>query len=111
MTKRLTKSNTNIVFSGSLAGIAEYFGIDPTVLRICYVVLSFVLTVFPGIIVYIALMILIPRNTQRDNRYQYGQSQDYNRNPYYGSGNQSRPRKEAEKVSEDRESKDDWSDF
>ena len=42
MKKKLTKSNNNIVLTGTLAGIAEYLGIDPTVVRVIYVILSLV---------------------------------------------------------------------
>ena len=41
MKKRLTKSKDNVVLTGSLAGIAEYFNIDPTIVRIFYVAISF----------------------------------------------------------------------
>ena len=37
MQKRLQKSRTNVVLTGTLAGIAEYFGIDPTIVRVIYV--------------------------------------------------------------------------
>lgn len=41
MKKKLTKSNSNIVVSGVLGGIGEFFGIDPTIVRIVYLALSF----------------------------------------------------------------------
>lgn len=109
MKKRLTKSNTNIVISGSLAGIAEYLGIDPTVLRVCYIILSFFSVGFPGIMVYILLMILIPKSRENKSRNDFfGQSTHYKENPYYQKRQgDSRPRKEAKKVDDD----DDWSDF
>ena len=42
MKKKLTKSNKNVVLTGTLAGIGEYIGIDPTVIRVLYVFLSLV---------------------------------------------------------------------
>ncbi|MBR8695301.1 PspC domain-containing protein [Enterococcus faecalis] len=33
----MTKSNKNVVLTGTLAGIGEYIGIDPTVIRVLYV--------------------------------------------------------------------------
>ena len=102
MTKRLTKSNTNIVFSGSLAGIAEYFNIDATIVRIIYVFIT-LMGVGSPIFLYILMAVLIPsdHNTPRDD---YGHNNKYYRNNQYGK--KEKPRKEAEKVDED-----DWSDF
>ncbi len=35
MKKKLTKSNKNVVLTGTLAGIGEYIGIDP-LLSVCF---------------------------------------------------------------------------
>ncbi len=56
--KRLTLSDNKMI-GGVCGGIAEYFGIDPTLVRIAYVLLSFA-TVLCGIIPYIILYIIIP---------------------------------------------------
>ena len=37
MSKRLYKSNTNKMVDGVCGGIAEYFGIDPTLIRIGWI--------------------------------------------------------------------------
>lgn len=37
MNKKMTKSQNNRVLTGTLAGIAEYFGVDPTLARVIYV--------------------------------------------------------------------------
>lgn len=58
--KRLTRSN-NRVIAGVIAGFAEYFDIDPTVLRVIYVLLSIASVGFPGILVYIICWIFIPK--------------------------------------------------
>ncbi|MGL9728071.1 hypothetical protein IGI44_001423 [Enterococcus sp. DIV0756] len=59
MKKMLTKSSSNRVFTGTLAGIAEYFGIDPTIARILYVFASLTFIGAP-IILYIVMSLLIP---------------------------------------------------
>ena len=41
--KRLYKSRDNRMISGVCAGIAEYFGIDPTLVRLAWVVFSVLL--------------------------------------------------------------------
>ena len=58
--RRLYKSRTNRMIDGVCGGVAEYFGVDPTLVRIAWVLL-----IFPGglgIILYIAGMILMPKN-------------------------------------------------
>ena len=55
MKRKLTKSPNNVVLTGSLAGIADWLGIDPTIIRVVYVLLSFFSAGFPGILLYIAL--------------------------------------------------------
>ncbi len=68
MTKRLYKSQTNKQVSGVLAGIAEYFDIDPTVIRIAYVLLTVFTGIFPGILAYIILAIITPaENKEKKN--------------------------------------------
>jgi len=58
MTKRLTKSNTNKVISGVCGGIAEYFNIDPAIVRIIWVLLSF--GGGSGLIIYIVCIFILP---------------------------------------------------
>jgi len=48
------------MIAGVCGGLARYFGWDPTLLRIVYVILSLVSVAFPGILVYIVLWILMP---------------------------------------------------
>jgi phage shock protein C len=58
--KRLTRSNTDRMLAGVCGGVAKNLGIDPTLVRIVYAVLSFFTAAFPGIILYILLAIIIP---------------------------------------------------
>ena len=56
--KKLYRSS-NRILAGVCGGIAEYFDIDPTLIRVAYVVLSLFSAAFPGVLLYIILMILI----------------------------------------------------
>ena len=58
--KKLTRS-ANKVLAGVCGGIAEYFDIDATLVRICYAALSLFTAGFPGILLYIVMLILMPQ--------------------------------------------------
>lgn len=60
MAKRLLRSKTESMLAGVCGGIANYFGLDPTMVRIGYILLSVLSAGFPGILVYIVLWIVIP---------------------------------------------------
>lgn len=60
--KRLYRSNTEKMIAGVLGGIAEYFDIDPTLVRLGYVLLSLFSAAFPGVLGYIIMWIVMPQN-------------------------------------------------
>ena len=60
MEKKLYKSKQNKMLDGVCGGIAEYFGIDPTVVRLIWALFS--LMGGCGILAYIIAAIIIPRN-------------------------------------------------
>jgi phage shock protein C len=59
MEKKLTRSNDKVI-SGVCSGIAEYFDVDPTLVRVGYAALSVFSAGFPGLILYIILAIIMP---------------------------------------------------
>lgn len=59
MEKKLFRSN-NKMLAGVCAGIAEFFNLDPTLVRIAYVIVSIFSAGFPGILLYIILMLIMP---------------------------------------------------
>ena len=61
--KKLYRSS-NRIMAGVCGGIAEYFDLDPTLIRVLYVFLSLFSVGFPGLLLYIILMILIPNHDQ-----------------------------------------------
>ena len=58
--RRLYRSSTNRVFSGVCAGIAEYFGGDPTMVRLATAFLGLITGIFPMLILYIVAAIVVP---------------------------------------------------
>ncbi|MGA7162102.1 MAG: PspC domain-containing protein [Bacteroidota bacterium] len=57
--KRLFKSRTNKVIGGVCGGLAEYFDVDPVIMRILFVLLAFFGG--SGFILYIACAIIMPK--------------------------------------------------
>ena len=58
----LRRSRSNKIIAGVVGGLAKYFGIDPTLARVLYVVGSIVSVAFPGILVYVLLWVIIPED-------------------------------------------------
>lgn len=83
MYKKLYRSNTDKMIGGVSGGIAEYFEIDPTIVRIL-----FVLAVFfggGGLIAYIILWIIVPekpyifpgtQQTQTENQSDFSEQHE-----------------------------------
>lgn len=60
MEKKLYKSNNKMI-DGVCAGIAEYFNLDPTLVRLAFVVLACLAS---GLLIYIIAAIIMPRNPE-----------------------------------------------
>ena len=60
MERRLYKSNTNKMLDGVCGGIAEYFDIAPTLVRLAWVL--FCALGGSGVLAYIVAAIIIPRS-------------------------------------------------
>jgi phage shock protein C len=58
--QRLRRSVADRWVGGVCGGIAEYLGLDPTLVRVVYVLLAIFSAAFPGILVYLVLWFLIP---------------------------------------------------
>ncbi|NIP40039.1 MAG: PspC domain-containing protein [Candidatus Aenigmarchaeota archaeon] len=59
--RRLYRSGRDRILGGVCGGIAEYLGVDPVIIRLLWIVLSFA-SWGTGILVYIIFWIVIPRN-------------------------------------------------
>ena len=58
--KPLRRSRQNRMVAGVMGGLARYFDLDVTLLRIIYVLVSLFSAGFPGLIVYLILWLLMP---------------------------------------------------
>lgn len=57
MNKKLYKSKTNKMLCGVCGGVAEYFNIDPTIIRLIWAIVACTGT---GFLVYLIAAIIIP---------------------------------------------------
>lgn len=64
MYKKLTKSYDKKI-AGVCGGIAEYFDVDPTIVRIAYALFTFVSGILLGTLVYIICMLVMPEPLRR----------------------------------------------
>lgn len=58
--KKLYRSRHNRMLAGILGGIGEYLDVDPTVVRVVYLILLILTAVFPLVLIYLALYFIIP---------------------------------------------------
>jgi phage shock protein C len=59
--KRLYRSNKNKMICGVCGGIAEYLNVDPTIIRLLWVILG---AFFLGLVVYLVAAVIMPVNPQ-----------------------------------------------
>ncbi len=58
--KKLTRIPHKGIFAGVIAGFAEYFSVDVTLLRVLFVVFVLVTGFFPGVLAYIIAIFIMP---------------------------------------------------
>ena len=64
--KKLVRPRKGRMLAGIYAAVAEYFGLEVSLVRIGYVVLSLFSAGFPCVLLYFILMIVIP---EEPNKY------------------------------------------
>ena len=64
MQKKLYRSKSNRMLAGVCAGVAEYFNIAPTVVRVIWAVTS--LFAFVGVVAYAVCAFVIPEKPDTD---------------------------------------------
>lgn len=57
--QKLTRSRSDKMLAGICGGMAEYFGLDPSLVRIGYALLT-LFTAFAGIPVYLIMWFIVP---------------------------------------------------
>lgn len=57
-------SSTNRIFAGVCGGLAEYFDMNATLLRVLWAAVTLVTGIIPGIVVYVLAMILMRKGIE-----------------------------------------------
>lgn len=65
-TRRLNRSTQDRQLAGVCGGLAEYFSVDPTIVRLLFVV--FALLGGPGLLVYIVLAVVVPEEADEKHK-------------------------------------------
>ena len=50
------------MLTGTIGGVGEFFNVDPTILRIAWVIITIFSGLFPGIIIYILAALIVPNS-------------------------------------------------
>jgi phage shock protein PspC (stress-responsive transcriptional regulator) len=62
--KRLTRSRKDRMIAGVCGGLANYMAVDPTIVRLVFALATFFTVVFPGILIYLVMWIIIPKEPE-----------------------------------------------
>ena len=62
--KRLTRSSKDKMLAGICGGIAEYMVVDPTIIRLVFALATFFTVVFPGVLIYLIMWIVVPKDRE-----------------------------------------------
>jgi len=63
--KRLYKSTKDKKLEGVCGGLAEYFNMDSTVVRVAFAALVLFTGLFPGVVLYIVLAVIMPKDSAK----------------------------------------------
>lgn len=64
MQKKLLYKSTDKKWDGVCAGVAEYFDVDPTLIRAGYVFITVITGVVPGLFAYLVLSWIMPAKAE-----------------------------------------------
>lgn len=62
--RKVYRSEENKIFAGIIGGLGEHFDIDPTLLRLIWLLILIFTGVIPGLIVYIVAVFVVPKKSR-----------------------------------------------
>lgn len=69
--KKLKRNQEKAIVSGVMAGLADYFDQDPVLFRVAAVTFLILTGFFPGILIYLAAMIVMPKEVSGGVKVDY----------------------------------------
>lgn len=72
MERRLYRSRKDRLFLGVCSALGAYYGIDPVILRVITVLVTVVSSIFPGLVAYFILALIIPLEDSKASSAQEG---------------------------------------
>lgn len=83
LNKRLYRVKQGAMLAGVCQGIADYFSIDATIIRLAWVVLAIFSFAFPMLVLYIACLFIIPvQERVYSNKQEQSKSSVFDSNEY-----------------------------
>ena len=64
--RRLCRSRRDRKLFGVLGGLAQFFGLDPSLVRITYVVVTIMTAFVPGMFLYLMMVFIVPLEPRGD---------------------------------------------
>jgi len=58
--KKLARNTSGKVFLGVLSGMGDYLDTDPVLLRVIYILVTFITGIIPGMIAYLFAAVVMP---------------------------------------------------
>ena len=62
--KKLKRSTKDRMIAGVCGGLGEFFGMDASLLRVIYILLSLCSVAFPGLLLYIIMVLVVPKDNE-----------------------------------------------
>ena len=59
--EKFYRARNDKTFAGVFGGLGKYFDIDPTILRLLWVVVTIFSGILPGVLIYIIAIFLVPK--------------------------------------------------
>ena len=64
-TKRLYRSDKNIIVAGVFGGLGDYANVDPVLLRLFWVLVTVFTGFVPGIVAYLLAIVIVPKKHEK----------------------------------------------
>ena len=62
--KRLKRARNDRMIAGVCGGLAKYMNVDPTIVRLVFALATLFTVLFPGILIYLIMWIIVPKESE-----------------------------------------------